>query len=76
MNPATEKWCQEQHGISWNVGTAVLVLVGLEVLSNAGGFPSGEGLVGKAPPALVPGGDLEVPLPMVFGEIEVFCFVC
>lgn len=38
VNPATGKWCREQHGISWNTGTAVLVLVGLQVLCQLQGM--------------------------------------
>lgn len=38
VSPANGKWCQEQHGISWNMGTAGLVLVGLEVLCQMQGM--------------------------------------
>lgn len=34
----------------------------LPAAGNAGAFPSGEVLVGKSPPGVVPGGDLEVPV--------------
>lgn len=47
---------------------------------NAGGFPSGEVLVGKSLPGMVPGGDLEVPVllwPLMgFGEIERVSILC
>lgn len=53
----------------------------LPAAGNARAFPSGEVLVGKSPPALVPGGDLEVPVlvwPLMgfWRDRGGFCFVC
>lgn len=70
VNPDTGKWCREQHGISWNMGTAVLGLVGLGVLCQLQGMLEASQQE-KSPPGMVPGEDLEVPvLSWVCGGIE------